>query len=297
MRSVQRSFLVALCTLLGAVPAGAVLVMGSADTYVDSLTPDTAYGAVQTMHITPHSSGLLRFVSATTALPPGTTSSQIAKANLMIWVTAETLNNSGSLEVYELTSPFTASSVTYNTRPSTASSPTKVVSAAALSRYLEIDITPLVQKWVANSGSNHGIEIRPSSSSTATDLLIGTKWNTSGSQPPLLDITLTGPQGPQGPQGPTGPTGATGATGPPGPSVSTGPSFSSCAGGSLTPLSCSCEHLLSEIKVQGRTDGFTNISSNATCTASSSAPSCTTEAVLYNRLANTNYYGVCCVCN
>lgn len=294
MRSLQRTILAALFAFLGSVSAGAVLVMGSADTYIDSLTPNTAYSAVQTMHITSHSSGLLRFVSATSALPPGTTSTQIAKANLMVWVTAETLNNTGSLEVYELTSPFTASSVTYNTRPTTASSPTDTKSAAALSRYLEFDITSLVQKWVANSGTNNGIEIRPTASSTATDMLIGTKWNTSGSQPPILDITLTGPVGATGPQGPAGPTGATGPQGPPGSSGSSGLPYGTCVGGSRNPLSCSCAHLLSEVKVRGNVNVFGTVS-NQSCVASSPTP-CSTDAVGGNDVPS-DYYGVCCVCN
>ncbi len=287
MHSVQSTFLLALCILLCAVPAGAVLIMGSADTYIDSQNPNTAYGGSLTMHITPNSSGLLRFVSVNSALPTGTTSSQIAKANLQIWVTAETLNNTGSLEVYELTSPFVANTVTYNTRPTTASSPATVVSAAALSRYLEIDITSLVKKWVANSGTNNGIEIRPSSSSTFTDMLIGTKWNTAGSQPPILDITLTGPVGATGPQGPAGPLGP---QGPQGSAAAT--MYTICASNSLSELSCSCPIVHSQVRVTAvgcQTNGF--------CTANIPGNPCSTSAVSGTQHCGTIYYGICCVCS
>lgn len=298
MASWQRKFLVTLSVLLGAVPAGAVVVTGSADTYIDSQNPTTAYGGSLAMNISQHSSGLVRFVSATTALPAGTTSSQIAKATLQLWVLPDSVNNAGSVSIYEVTSTFSATTVTYNTRPSTASSPFATASASALSRYIEIDITPLVKQWVTTPSTNYGVEIRPSSSSPSLDLLIGTKWNTAGSQPPILDITLAGPQGVPGPQGSIGPQGPVGPQGPPGPSVSTGPAFSVCAAGALTPLNCSCTHLLSQIQIRGYTDSFNNLVSNGSCTANSTTP-CSTTAVVSstNREPNKSYYGVCCVCN
>jgi|tagenome__1003787_1003787.scaffolds.fasta_scaffold20762001_2 hypothetical protein len=299
MPSWQRKILVTLSILLGAAPAGAVVITDSADTYIDSQNPTTAYGGSLAMNISQHSSGLLRFVSVTTALPAGTTSSQIVKANLQLWVMPDSVNNAGSISIYEITSSFSATTVTYGTRPPIASSPIATASASAVSRYIEIDITPLVQKWVATPSTNNGIEIIPSSSSPSLDLLIGTKWNTAGSQPPILDITLSGPQGPQGLQGPQGPQGLQGPQGPQGPSVSTGPAFASCSAGATSPLSCSCTHRLSEIQISATTDGRNETTSNGYCTANTATNPCSTYALLTftSSQPNTTYYGVCCICN
>lgn len=296
MRSWKRSVLVSLIAFWSVCPAGAVVITGSADSYVDSMNPTVMYGGSLTMNITSHSYGLLRFVLS--SVPAGTTSSQIAKATLQLWEIPDSPNNSGSISIYELTSDFVASTVTYNTRPSMASLPIATVSALANSRYIEIDITSLVQKWIATPSTNHGIAILPASSSMSLDLLLGTKWNTAESQPPILDITvfappLPGPQGPAGPQGPIGPQG------PQGPSVSTGPAFALCSAGATSPLSCSCTHLLSQIQVKGVTDGSNNILSNGTCTANTATNPCSTAAIstFGSWQSNTTYYGICCVCN
>jgi len=278
----QRVAFVILSVVLSAFPAGAVVITDTADTYIDSQNPTTAYGGSLAMEISQHSSGLLRFASLANALPFGTTSSQIAKANLQLWVIPDSVNNAGSFSIYEVTASFIASTVTYNTRPAVASLPVGTASAGVQSRYVEIDITPLVQKWVATPTTNLGIAIMPSSSSPTLDLLIGTKWNTAGSQPPILDITLVGPQGPAGPQGPTGPPG------PQGPAAAT--MYSLCASDSLSPISCSCPHVLSRTEVTGSCDR------NGFCSANIPDHPCATTAWSNHASCSFTYYGVCCVC-
>src|SRR4029077_4757909 len=89
-----------------------------------------------------------------------------------------------------------------------------------------VDVTSLVEGWIAAPASNHGVALVASASAASTFVLLDSKENQETSRAPALDITLFGPQGPQGavgPQGPQGATGATGAQGPIGPIGLTGP--------------------------------------------------------------------------
>jgi hypothetical protein len=85
-----------------------------------------------------------------------------------------------------------------------------------------VDVTALVNGWLASPSTNFGIEI---AGATGTTVFLDSKENTATSHPATLQVTVTGPAGPAGaagPQGPTGATGATGAVGPSGPKGATG---------------------------------------------------------------------------
>ena len=175
---------------LAAFPAGAVVITESADTYVDSASPNTAFVESPSINVSQHAFGLIRF--GLTALPTGTTTSQITKATLQLWQMPDSPNVAGSISVYEVTSDFAMRTVTYNTRPSLAAAPVATVVLPGNSRYVEVDITPLVKKWMTAPTGNYGIAVLPASFPTSLDVHLGTKWNLAASQPPILDISLTG---------------------------------------------------------------------------------------------------------
>src|SRR3954467_6720895 len=75
---------------LSAFPAGAVVITESADTYVDSTSPDTNFVESPAIKVNQSAFGLIRF--GLTALPSGTTTSQIAKATLQLWQMADSPN-------------------------------------------------------------------------------------------------------------------------------------------------------------------------------------------------------------
>ena len=99
-----------------------------------------------------------------------------------------------------------------------------------------MDVTALVNGWLASPGTNFGISIAGTGTTT---VFLDTKENVATSHPAVVEVTVTGPTGPAGatgPQGPVGPTGAAGATGtglqgPSGPAGATGPAGPTGPGG------------------------------------------------------------------
>jgi hypothetical protein len=261
------------------------VITESADTYVDAASPAAAFVESPAMKVNATAFGLIRF--ALTALPAGTTTQQIAKATMQLWLMPDSLSMTGSISVYEVTSDFAMRTVTYNTRPSLASVPVTTVALPGNSRYVEVDITPLVKKWLTAPAGNYGVAVLPASFSTAPDVNLGTKWNLAASQPPILDITVTsmGPAGPPGPQGPAGPQG------PPGPAAPV--LYTMCAGGATSPVACSCSHVLSQTQVSAA-----GCAADSYCSANIPDNPCSTSALPYGtRNCNQMYYGFCCVCS
>ena len=69
--------------------------------------------------------------------------------------------------VNKVTAPFSTTSVTYNTRPSFAATPSQVnVAASDLYTTIQIDVTALVNEWLAGTSENNGIALTNSDGST-----------------------------------------------------------------------------------------------------------------------------------
>lgn len=192
------------------------------DATVMSLFPTTNFGALSNLYVGNGDTTLIQFDLS--SLPSGTTSSQVAKATLTVFVNR--INTPGAVSVYPATGAWSESSVTYATMP-TLGSAFATFTPASTDQYLTVDVTLLVQGWITTPSSNHGIALGAS----AGAFLFDSKENDETSHAPRLDVTIEsqGPAGPQGPQGIQGATGAQGlqgiqgATGPQGPIGLTGP--------------------------------------------------------------------------
>src|SRR5216684_2285066 len=187
------------------------------DTHISSSHPSTNFGGLTNLHVGNGNTVLIQF-DVQAVLPAGILSSQIAKADLVLYVNR--VNNPGSLDLKAVTSPWSESAVTSNTAPSLGIVAVPPIAVSAANTYVTVDVTALVQGWVASPGSNNGISLSPSTTTPATFVLFDSKENDQTGHQPRLEITLAGPQGPQGL---TGTTGAQGIQGLPGVTGATGP--------------------------------------------------------------------------
>ena len=217
MMGLHSKFLWGTAVLLTAVMCRAQQALLTGDTQLNSRGATTNYGGSPALSIGGTNTTLLRF-DVGGALPARTTAAEVVKATLVLF--PYTVTAKGTVDAYEVTSPWGEATVTYGTRPKVS---TTVAASAAINvanRYAEFDVTNLVRSWVSSPASNYGIELAGAGS---TSIIIDSKENTATSHPAVLSISLSGPAGPAGPQGPQGPMGATGATGPLGPRGPAGP--------------------------------------------------------------------------
>ena len=206
------------------LPAASAILTG--DTYTDANNPGKNYGDAGILKVNGSGAALKRAwikFDLPSVLPAGTTAAQISKATLKLWVS--NVKTAGPVSGYVVTGPSwvegtgaAGSGMTNNTAPA--------VEATALftdwqitseGNYAAVDLTSLVQSWVAGGAPNYGIALVPGSSTV--DVSFDSKESTTTSHGPQLEIELVnqGPAGPVGPQGTQGLKGATGAVGPIGP--------------------------------------------------------------------------------
>lgn len=137
------------------------------------------------------------------------------------------VTTAGTFDVYQVTSSWTESTITYNTAPSLGAKVASGISIAASKRYfIDVDITPAVQAWLASPSPSPNYGVAPvASSGSSISVSFDSKENTSTSHDPELMVSMisAGPQGPQGTQGPQGPAGLQGLQGPQGATGIAGP--------------------------------------------------------------------------
>lgn len=207
------------------IAAGAILVpaLGRAqqpvligDTEINAAAATSNYGASTALTVSSNSSALLNFDVAG-ALPSGTTPAQVVLAKLLVFPNQVT--SSGTIGVYQVSSAWSESSVTYATKPTIDAAAVATAPVTKADRFVEFAITGLVKNWVSNPSTNFGVELQGIPANVSLD----SKENSQTSHPAVLQIVLAGPVGPKGatgapgPQGVPGPKGATGAPGPQGP--------------------------------------------------------------------------------
>ncbi len=190
-----------------------------ADTHVNAALPAMNSGGISNINVGGGYTGLVQFDLS--LLPVGTTSSQIARAVLVLY--ANRVDTAGTVSVLPVVRPWNEMSVTYQTLPALGSL-AQTVNVASAGTLVAVDVTSLVQGWVATPATNYGVALTAGTAVVAFD----SKENDLTSHPATLAISLisssaVGPAGPAGPAGPVGPTGssgpagATGAVGPAGP--------------------------------------------------------------------------------
>jgi hypothetical protein len=179
-----------LIALLPAAAARATVTATQGDTYVTSATPGQNFSTAQTLNVNPQSITLLRF--NLTALPAGTTPTQIAKATLHLWVNPASPNPNGNLTVVPVGSDWNEPAVTYANKPSTLASPktTQALKPGVSGYDLEVDVTEHVKKWLTTPAANFGLAI--TAATPAVNMALDSMENTATSHVAFLDITVAG---------------------------------------------------------------------------------------------------------
>jgi hypothetical protein len=182
-----------LVLLLGGGAAHADFILpANADTYISSTNPTTNFGGSTTLLVGPlggNSTGnftLVRFDLSSLSGQP-----LVTQAIFSIWVTQ--VNTGGGVDVSQITSPWSESTVTFSTQPSVAS-PLATNVPFGSSGYVNFNITPVVQFWQNNPSSNNGVEISASLANPSTNGVFASRENSMVSEPPIL--TLTGVSSP-----------------------------------------------------------------------------------------------------
>lgn len=216
------------------------------DVTISAAAPTTNYNSgtpAQTLNISAGNAGLAQF-----DLSAYSPSAVVNAAYLQVY--ADQVTTAGTLNFTLVTSPWTESTVTFATQPTTAGSPFTFIGVTTANSVVLVNVTSQVQAWISNPATNFGVEI---TGTGGTGILLDTKENTATSHPAQLIISvagaagatgatgvtgvtgLTGPAGARGPSGAQGAAGGTGPTGSTGATGATGPSGPAGANGSVGP--------------------------------------------------------------
>jgi Kelch motif/Collagen triple helix repeat (20 copies)/Galactose oxidase, central domain len=217
----RRSAMTAKLTLMFAILSGLATaqVVLSGNSFTSSATPKTNYSNSIALVVGAGSNTYLQFSFAN--LPAGLNGSNVSAASVVVYVDA--VGTAGTVDVYAVSGPWSASTITYNNVPALGS---KILSTVPVSAtgFVSLNVTSAVQAWLNGTQPNNGIALVPTPGSLVL-ASIDSIDNILTSHLAQLNLVLVSAasQGPQGPQGPSGPAGATGATGAAGPTGATGP--------------------------------------------------------------------------
>ena len=236
LRSRRRRGLAAATSSLLALAAGtasATQLLPSDDAHVSSGQPTMSFGALPHLAIGGGSSALLRFDLAPVRPTPGcvpvlqatpclAATPPLRRATLTLYVNR--IGRPGAIEAQSANADWAETSVTAQTAPPGSGGGTgAMASVVAAGRFVSLDVTATVLRWLNQTAPNHGFLITPALQSPDTLAFFDSKENTASGQVARLDLMFDGPAGAAGPQGAPGPAGAQGAQGPVGPTGSTGP--------------------------------------------------------------------------
>jgi hypothetical protein len=163
--SIGPLFVLCIATMLTCSTAHATDVALTGDAHVSLTRPTTNFGSLANLYVGNGNTALLQFDLG--GLPSAVTSSQVARATLTVFVNR--VNAAGTVSLSPGTSTWNEPSVTYATIPSIAS--TSVASfpvvmpaqypatppAATAGQYVMLDVTSVVQNWLASPGTNFGL--------------------------------------------------------------------------------------------------------------------------------------------
>ena len=218
-RMISTICLAVLLLVLWRAPGHALTLHLTDDTNINLNNLGQNNGGSQTVLVRNVGAGGVRHAFAKfdlTPLPPGVV---ISPATLRLWVSK--LEDASSIHLHLVTGPWDEGSLTAAAPPAFDSLfATLPISGGDVQSYITVDVTSVVQGWVASPASNFGLAVLPDALDNIR-LELDSKENTGTSHPMEIEVAFEGPAGPPGPtgatgpSGPSGPQGATGATGPP----------------------------------------------------------------------------------
>jgi hypothetical protein len=153
---------------------GGTTLFVSNDSYVNQVAPTINYGTALSLKTigTSGSASNSLILFDVSAIP---SASVIHKAVLNVW--ANTINTSGTLNYYLITSAWSESTVNWNTAPTIGSLLGTAATGTNAPSLIQLDITSTVQGWINGTITNYGIEIQGVGS---TNVFLRSKESTSG---------------------------------------------------------------------------------------------------------------------
>jgi len=157
----------------------------SADSYTNTATPTTNYGAKTLLDV--DGASQITYVQFNLASIPATAS--ISQATLKLYVNGVT--TAGSFNVDYVNSAWAESTIDSSNAPplGTTIASNVDVTAADKNQYILINVTSAVQAWLSGSETNNGIALVANGTFNAT---FDSKENTTTSHAPELDIAFAG---------------------------------------------------------------------------------------------------------
>src|SRR5205823_970312 len=116
----------------------------------------------------------------------------VNKAYLKLYTSAVT--GQGTFDLYQVTSSWAEGTVTYNTIPSMmlvtvgTTCPSGIQCVNTASKYVQVDITTLLQGWLAAPATNFGLALKPNA--TTISVTFEGKESTTTSHAPELDVVF-----------------------------------------------------------------------------------------------------------
>lgn len=177
--------LVLLLLTLGTLTEAYGQVTPSQDSYTNSTTPTTNYGA-KTLLDVDAASQITYIQFDLSSIPAGT---NVGQATLKLYVNS--VATAGSFNVDYVNGTWSESKITYSLAPALGSAIASSVSitTADKNQYILVNITPAVQAWLSGGQTNDGIALVANGTFNAT---FDSKENTTTSHPPELDIVFAG---------------------------------------------------------------------------------------------------------
>jgi hypothetical protein len=156
-----------------------------ADATINAASPTSNFGATTALNSASGQSALVEF--ALSVLPTNSVSSDVNQATLIFW--PNHVGPSGNIDVTQITSQWSESTVTYNTAPSVGAIQ-GTLSVTAASQWVTLDVTGLVKAWIADPSTNYGLQLSPSAGSAAS-VSFDSKESTNTKHPGQISIVLT----------------------------------------------------------------------------------------------------------
>ena len=145
---------VVMMTAAAWLEAGAEQVTLVADAHVNAALPAVNSGAISNINVGGGYTGLVQFDLS--LLPAGTTSAQISRAVLRLYVNR--VDTAGLVSLQPVGAAWSEYGVTFQTLPALGSA-ASVFNVPQSGAYVAVDVTAVVQGWVSAPAGNHGLAL------------------------------------------------------------------------------------------------------------------------------------------
>ncbi len=182
------------CLLALLAVSAAAQITPSADSYTNTASGNTNYGAKTDLDV--QSGSQTTYIQFDlSSIPSGFTGSNVAKASLKLYL--DTVTTAGSLNVDFVNGAWSENTITADLAPAlgTTIAASVPIAKSNAKDYILIDITSAVEAWLNGTQANDGIALVGNS---PINVAFDSKESTTTSHPPELDIVFSGGGGGSG---------------------------------------------------------------------------------------------------